>query len=376
VAKSTKKRSTEKPKKPHTDYPLFPHATRRWAKKVRGKLEYFGPWEDPDGALNNWLDQKDDLLAGRKPRAKSNDPQVRDAANHFLTHKEDLVQSGELSPLTFDRYKRTCAVVVEAFGRNRLIADLGPLDFQELRKRLSKNNGPVALGNEIQIVRSLFKFAYEVDLIDRPVKFGPAFKKPSAKTLRQNRAAKGDRSLKSAEVRAMLDTATPNMKAMILLGLNAGLGNTDVALLEPRHIDDGWLTYPRPKTGTMRRAPLWPETIEALSQLETGLDSRLVFTGRRGVDYIGNCKGYRVTQEFDRVAKKAGVTGHTFYDCRRTFQTIGEGANDLSAVQHIMGHAAGRDDMSATYRQSVDDERLQAVVDHIRDWLFGNSEKR
>jgi hypothetical protein len=57
-----------KPSKPYPEFTLFPHATGRWAKKMRGKLHYFGRWSDPDSALTKYLGQKEDLHAGLLPR--------------------------------------------------------------------------------------------------------------------------------------------------------------------------------------------------------------------------------------------------------------------------------------------------------------------
>ena len=56
------------------------------------------------------------------------------------------------------------------------------------------------------------------------------------------------------ELRTMLDGAQPQLRAMIYLGLNAGLGNTDCGSLRIGNLDlkKGWLNFPRPKTGIPR----------------------------------------------------------------------------------------------------------------------------
>ena len=97
-----------KPTKPYKDFPLFPRATGRWAKKIRGKFAFFGPWEDPDGALQRYLDQKDELHAGRVPRARKQQDALtlRLLVNHFLTAKQRKVDAGELKPMSFNSLYR------------------------------------------------------------------------------------------------------------------------------------------------------------------------------------------------------------------------------------------------------------------------------
>lgn len=377
-----KKASAGKPKKPYKDFPLFPHAAGVWAKKIRGKLYYFGPWSNPHGALEKYLDEQDALRAGRTPRRRNpNGVSLADVCNHFLTHKNAMLAAEEIAPRTFQRYHTACTFLTTALGRDRLVDDLVADDFQHLRAEMVKRWGPVAVGNEIQMVRTIFKHGYDVGLYDKPIRFGPGFKKPSAKTLRKNRAKGGLRMVERDELLTALDAAGANMKAMILLGINGALGNTDVGLLPTKAVNlkTGWLDYPRDKTAIDRQIPLWPETSAAIQNAlarrhapTNPSDCDLLFIGPRGQNYIGNHKGYRVTAEMTRLLKKTGLTrpGLSFYCLRRTFQTIAEGSLDLLAVSHIMGHAPPAGDMASIYRQRVTDARLRAVTDYVRDWLF------
>src|SRR6476659_9089707 len=108
AVQTSKRTKAGKPPKPFPDFPLFPHATGRWAKKIRGKLPYFGKWDDPDAALTKYLEQKDALHAGRKSREATDGTTIKDLCNQFLAAKLALVQSGELANRTWEDYKAAC----------------------------------------------------------------------------------------------------------------------------------------------------------------------------------------------------------------------------------------------------------------------------
>src|ERR1700676_4771639 len=61
--------------------------------------------------------------------------------------------------------------------------------------------------------------------------------------------------------------------------------------------------------------------------------------------------------------------GVGFYTLRHVFRTVADGARDPVAIDLIMGHADPS--MGGHYRERVEDSRLQAVTDHVRNWLFG-----
>lgn len=146
---------------------------------------------------------------------------------------------------------------------------------------------------------------------------------------------------------------------------------------------------------------MWPETVqalrEAIARRPTPKDpahADLVFITKQGACWWkpGRLKelvtgadpeGGRwhdapdtpISKETAKLLKALKIhrPGLNFYALRHTFETIGGESRDQVAVDHIMGHV--RDDMASVYRERISDERLRAVTDHVRAWLWPEAAK-
>jgi len=369
-----------KPERPPGS-PLFFHATGRWAKKIRGRFVYFGRGSH-EQALVEYERQKNDLLCGRVPSDEPEGLTVLSLCEKFLATKKHFRDNGELSPHTFSDYVQVCQFLLKAFGRQRPVSDLKPVDFENLRKRMAKRWGLVRVGNTINKVRIVFNYAFKNGLVDNPMIYGEGFRRPSKKVIRKHRREQGPKMFEAHELRAMIDKAKQPLKTMLFLAANGGLGNSDVGNLplSALNLKTGWLDYPRPKTGIDRRIPLWPETIQAIQDwlvvrpepVKEEHKGLLFITGA-GDTWAKLTGGSPVSKVMIRLMRSLGLNGHrNFYSVRHGFQTVADESGDFIAVRKIMGHSSN--DIADAYRERISDSRLSKVTEHVRAWLFAEPE--
>jgi len=232
------------------------------------------------------------------------------------------------------------------------------------------------------------KYAHDQGHIKQPVRLGSTFKRPNKKVMRKHKAAKGKRMLGSEELRACIDAASGQLKALILLACNGGLGQSDLSAmdLDVLDLEGGVLDYPRVKTGIQRRIPMWQETIDAIREwlpmrpvAKDRADENAVFLTPCGQRWVKTNKtgspADALGPEFAKLLrelklKRAGVS---FYAIRHSFRTVADETRDFSAIDLVMGHSDNT--MGGRYREHIADDRLRTVVGHVRSWLFGSADE-
>lgn len=383
-------------------FPLYRHANGSWCKRIAGKLHYFGVDKAAAAAAFEEFQRSGRKTSSRKVVGQC---RVADLLTAFLEAKLARVEAGDMTVGTYANYKRAAALIREVFGDTLHVESIQSSDMATLYKAITvetenrygkkiKRNA-TTVSNLVTHVRTVFKFAYDEELIDKPIRFTKSLPKPSKKTLRLERAKRGDMSFSADELKQLLKLCLatkwpdgkrrnpdPQLYAMILIAIQSGMGNADLGSLEFSDIDlkNGWIDLLRLKTGNPRRFPLWPETVDAIKKAikvrpkpASEDDANIVFITRRDrrrwhIDGRLNALGL----QFRRLLEPLGLYRpyRTFYSLRRTFETAANEVDQV-ATDFIAGHIPPADDMAARYRQKIGDDRLHKVVDHVRGWLFG-----
>jgi len=362
MAKSNPKRKTRSDK-----FPLTLHKTGQYCKKIKGKIYYFGT--DKKVALNRYLEQAADLHVGRMPRPKSTGQtmSIKTLCNLYLDHQESRSLIGEIKLRHLYDQTSLLRDFVRFVGPNQTVSDISTVDLQNYRKKLIKTGkSPNTINNRIATVKAMYNWAVDNEIIDHS---------PRLRAVKKITPQKGEKpTFTTDQIQTLLEIANVQMKAMIWLGLNCGFGCTDCAELKWKNLDleNGRVRFPRGKTGIERNLPLWPETIQALMEIQK--KGELVFYTRRGNPWVRPTrskegdrnekytKNDAVTKEFSKLMKKAGIRtpdGVGFYTLRRTAATLTARSGDPFAVQRLLGHADLK--MATTYVQDVSEQTDRAI---------------
>ncbi|MCY2950593.1 MAG: tyrosine-type recombinase/integrase [Planctomycetota bacterium] len=296
----------------------------------------------------------------------------------FLAFKRSQVRAGDLSARTLGDYIHEMEKYVGFLKPGTPVDALRPEHFSAYMGHMigERKLGRYARRRVRTYINTLLRYGAKNGWYPMP-NTGTDWVAPAtdSDSVRQAKLRAGlrdysDRIVTGDELDQLLERATTAFKAIVLLGVNCGLGPADIGRIRWNAINmcTGRLMYPRPKTGVMRIGYLWKKTRAALLQvralrqnreaIEREGEAALVFITRRNEPYYREREVHRdieidgqmvtklvgiavenaVSITFRRMAKELNLEGVHFYRLRHTFKTLAKRARDTEAIDAMMGH--------------------------------------
>ena len=240
-----------------------------------------------------------------------------------------------------------------------------------LRKR---GYAPDSINHYLKAVRAMFRFAEDVDLIERAPKLHRVKNEP------QRYADSADKPVYSPHhIQRLLREADIHLRAMILLALNCGFGPKDIHDLGWSHLKAGRLSLARSKTGVRQTYALWPETVEAVEAVRQDRNGRTQRAARRGhwrsdegrifiTRFWKPWSKDAVSEQFRRLCKQAKVTCHGFYRLRHCASTAIAEVAMPHVQRRFMRHRRLQQQVTYTH---IQDEAVEKAIMEARLRLLG-----
>jgi integrase len=287
-------------------------------------------------------------------------------------------RAGNISPGRFDAYRRNLQPFIEFCGGEN--EDVGVIDALRLKgfyeglceKIEGEAYSPAYCKNLLGAAKNFICYLTDLGLIPLPgnirSRFGFA-------------EGVGNKTRYTVqEVKGVLEAAVERTRLYLLLMLNCGMYQSDIADLRQEEVDWslGTVRRKRSKTRRIKNAPevrykLWPETFSLLQKHRSQADWVLVSDeGNKLVDYglaNGKLKRYDLIEDgFRRARVKAGVD-KPLKSFRKTSANLLEGH---PVYQRFVRYLLGQAPASVAERHYVDpsDELFAQALAWLREQLF------
>ncbi len=260
------------------------------------------------------------------------------------------------------------------------MADLDPDDFAALRTRWRRSGGRSRWATSFSVSASVFKFAFDNGLIDRPVRYGQAFKRPTRKVVRIDRAKKGPK----------LFSRRRNPPPARTRPASSDEGDDpagDQRRLRQRRLRHTCRNPPWTWNGRDRLPASEdgnPAALPALAGNHRGdprrhwrsgptpkdeADAGLVFITKYGLPWAKDSTDQTLAKEFGKLLRRAA---HQRADGTRVLHAAPHVPNrgrrgEGPAGRRLHHGARGAPTWPQSYRETISDARLKAVADYVRD---------
>lgn len=295
-----------------------------WRKRFQGKDYYFPFGEsrsDRQGyrqALDAWKAKKAELDNGDgKPSPSTPLPTIRESIAGFLKRKEIQAEAGERSLGRFDALRCHLERFQDWIGAEHPITTVKAKTFLDYHSfligKIGKGNCSRAYARDrMQSLKQFVRHCWELELIDLP-------RNIESKELVIKLCPGEIQTFTDEEIKKLLQTSVDRTRLYILLMLNCGIQQEDLANLHPAEVDwtEARLIRKRSKTKDYQNVPtinylLWPETFRLLREYRSQ-DSERLLLNQKGTslrtEEIINGKVKRIDNVRSAYLRAAGKVG-------------------------------------------------------------------
>lgn len=139
--------------------------------------------------------------------------------NLYLDYQDSKVQSGELTIRHNIDQVKSLRMLVRFLGQHCLVSEISTLDLQNYKRKLQRSfDSAHRINLNIAIMKAMFHWAKKNEAVDNIPNIDAISK------VKVTHKARPVFTLK--QIQKLLDKASLQMRAMILLGLNCGFGST------------------------------------------------------------------------------------------------------------------------------------------------------